>query len=253
MTLSPSSTIPTGPSLASVKRAFEQPQWYLSGTGFNIRIRAETVKELVQGRPCDSILDIGCGDGSISRPLLRRETELTLLDQSAAMLNIAASRTPDENKSSLRVINKDFMHADLRPGSFDIVLCVGVMAYVEDRKAFLARIKALLRPGGTLVLECTDGPHIVSRWARAYRRLASFRKPTRVQTVVGGASALISMSEELGFRLKGGFRYSMPISPFSRLMSHRASYRFVRVLFGAAGRNRLSALGNECLFCFHLD
>ena len=54
-----------------VRAVFEDAEWYFSRRAFDIRIRAETVQELVSLRDDARVLDIGCGDGSISPlPLL---------------------------------------------------------------------------------------------------------------------------------------------------------------------------------------
>ena len=80
--------------LDQVRSLFEEPEWYFSRRAFDIRIRVETVQELVRLSGDARILDIGCGDGSISVPLLTGKTSLTLLDLSAKMLSIAKSKVP---------------------------------------------------------------------------------------------------------------------------------------------------------------
>src|SRR5674476_125013 len=108
-----------------IKEAFEQPQWYLQRTAFNITIRAETVVEFLNGNRCDSILDIGCGDGSLSLRLLNSNSHVTFLDQSQTMLNIVRSRVPGEFSSQISMLNSGFMEARLAPESFDLIICVG--------------------------------------------------------------------------------------------------------------------------------
>jgi ubiquinone/menaquinone biosynthesis C-methylase UbiE len=69
----------------------------------------ETVDRVVQGKQYSEILDIGCGDGSISVPLLNSNCRLTLLDVSPGMLSIARSRVPEELSSRVKFVNQDFM------------------------------------------------------------------------------------------------------------------------------------------------
>jgi ubiquinone/menaquinone biosynthesis C-methylase UbiE len=236
---------------SKIKQAFEQPRWYLEKTAFNITIRVETVGEYVTGHP-QSVLDIGCGDGSLSRGLLNGGARLTLVDQSQTMLALARSRIPEEMAARVQTIQANFMDAPLADHSFDLILCVGVLAYVEvaRRRDFIAKIKALLKPGGSLIIECTDGSHFLSHMLALYRAFGYWRKPNRMRTVVGSSAQVLAICRELGFEPAGAFRYCLPLPLMGRLMSQKASYRAIRSVFGTATRNRNAFLGNECIYHF---
>jgi 2-polyprenyl-3-methyl-5-hydroxy-6-metoxy-1,4-benzoquinol methylase len=233
-----------------VKRAFERPEWYLTRTEFNIAIRVETIAEFVGRESWESILDIGCGNGSLSLHLLNADNHLTLLDRSKTMLEIASSRIPAALSSRVEKINSDFMQAQFQPHSFDLIICVGVLAYIADRREFVARLKSLLKPGGSLILECTDGSHFFSRLDRAYQALRDMLKPLRLETVIRPSAEVEAICRDTGFKLCQSYRYTMPLPVMARLMSQKASYKFVRSLFGAAARNRFPKLGNECVYHF---
>jgi ubiquinone/menaquinone biosynthesis C-methylase UbiE len=235
-----------------IKQAFEQPAWYLTARAYNIKLRAETIEEFLKSDNIGSILDIGCGDGSLSAGLLNSNNRLTLLDQSQTMLGIARSRVPPDLSSRVQTINQGFMEAALAPRSFDLVLCVGVLAYVEQRGDFIARIKSLLKPGGTVIAECSDSAHFLSRALLAYSALQRVFKPGEMQTVKGSSASVVNIFQELGFVLWGSFRYSLPLPVIRKLMSQKTSYTVVRSIFGTATRNRNACLGNECLFYFKL-
>ena len=68
--------------LFDTTQAFQKPEWYFTKLGYHVRVRIETVAEFLNGATLDRILDIGCGDGSISLQLLKEENRLTLLDLS---------------------------------------------------------------------------------------------------------------------------------------------------------------------------
>src|SRR5215471_11083295 len=91
-----------------VRRYFGQPRNYLDIRRYVIEARRETVQEFLAGRTCSRILDIGCGDGSLTVPLLSPKTRLTLLDISVPMLNKALSRVPSEVSSNVQAVNMDF-------------------------------------------------------------------------------------------------------------------------------------------------
>src|ERR1700722_2952390 len=111
-----------------IKEAFERTQWYLTKSAYNIR-------------------DIGCCDGSPSLHPLGKSNRITLLDRSTSMLNIAKSSVSTEAQERVTIVNDDFMSAPLKEKSFEMILCVGVMAYIDDRRAFVQKIVSLLKPG----------------------------------------------------------------------------------------------------------
>jgi ubiquinone/menaquinone biosynthesis C-methylase UbiE len=241
-------------SASPIRAAFEQPQWYLQRTAFNIALRSEIVLEFLNGVQCNSILDIGCGDGSLSLPLLNSDSHVTYLDQSATMLEIVRSRIPATVSSNTRIVNGGFMEADLEPASLDLIICVGVLAYIkiEDRPNFMAKIKGLLKPGGLLILECTDGPHFLSRIKRGYASLVGIVRPAKMHTIVGSSSSVLAICRDLGFVLHGSYRYSLPMPIISRFMSQKASYDAIRAIYKTAKDNRMAWLGNECMYYFEL-
>jgi len=239
------------PNQEHIKAAFESPQWYLSKNTYNIRIRADTVKHFASRVAAQTILDIGCGDGSLSLHLLRPENSLTLLDRSKAMLEIAAARVPAPLSQNVRVINDDFEAVNLRDQAFDLVLCVGVLAYVADLASFLRRLATVVSPGGSVIVECTDATHCVRRAINVYSRAKGALGHADMFTTVPRSSAdVLDGFARFGFRLAGSFRYSQPFPVVRRLMPQRVRYGLVRSIFGTASSSRWQAGGSECLFHF---
>jgi ubiquinone/menaquinone biosynthesis C-methylase UbiE len=234
-----------------IQRAFEHPEWYLTGTAYNITIRMETVRTFLKdmgGRR--SILDIGCGDGSLSVQLLDRQTTLTLLDRSASMLKVAASRVPDDLKANVKIVTDNFLTAELPAQEFDLIICVGVLAYVDDLNAFTQKLVLSLKPNGSLIVECSDGDHFVRRLLRAYGRVRRTLGASNFDTVARPGSAVVGAFHELGFTPRQSFRYSHPLPVIRKLLSQGGSYKVVRAVHGTAIQNRASWLGSECIYHF---
>jgi ubiquinone/menaquinone biosynthesis C-methylase UbiE len=97
---------PDADRIENVRTLFDQRAAYLDRRQLDIRLRRETVDRVVQGKPYTEILDIGCGDGSISTPLLNSKCRLTLLDVSPGMLSIARSRVSEELSSRVKFVNQ---------------------------------------------------------------------------------------------------------------------------------------------------
>lgn len=240
---------------AHVREFYEKPQGYLTGRGFNIRIRAEAVGELTRGIEPQRILDIGCGNGSISLPLLNARNRLTLVDMSSAMLSIARSNIPSGLAPNVETLNENFMTARLAPGSYDLILCIGVLAHSDSPSALIDKVTSLVRPGGTIIMESTDGSHFLNRITQLYHRfLASIGRLAYPFTITSSAE-VVQMFNHRNFQLRTIFRYNLPGSfPLTRLLYRRFRqphlYKLVRAVYGSPGHNRNAWLGAECIYRF---
>ena len=139
-----------------VKALFDVPGKYLGPRRFDIEIRVETVHEFTKNLTFDRVLDIGCGNGAISLPLLPRCSKLTLLDISKNMLDLARRRVPPERVNDIQLIEGEFLGADAQQESFDLILCIGVLAHVDSPAAVIARVAQLAKPGSWVLLEFTE-------------------------------------------------------------------------------------------------
>lgn len=89
-------------------------------------------------------LDVGCGEGMLTRQLRERVPEVIGLDLDEAGLALAR-RQNDE----ITYVRGDFLTCPFEPGSFDLISMVATLHHM-DLSAALARARELLRPGGVL-------------------------------------------------------------------------------------------------------
>jgi len=104
-----------------------------------------------------SVVDLGCGTGSLSVVLARAGHRVRGLDVSARMLEVAGRKAAGHGLD-VAFVHGDASHPPFRRAAFDVVLARHVLWALPDPAAALARWVALLRPGGRLVL-------IEGRWA----------------------------------------------------------------------------------------
>jgi 2-polyprenyl-3-methyl-5-hydroxy-6-metoxy-1,4-benzoquinol methylase len=107
------------------------------------------VRRLIAQVPLRSrVLDIGCGDGTVSRELAtRRGARVTALDTDADLIERARMRT----RASLGI---EYCVADvlaLSPRGFDVVIAVDVLRDLP-RSAALSRLAAAVVPGGWVLI-----------------------------------------------------------------------------------------------------
>ena len=107
--------------------------------------------------PPADIADIGGGSGPQSIRLARAGHRVTLMDPSDSMLALAQqalAEESDEVRSRLRLIvgNAETAANQLGRAAFDVVLCQGVIMYVDDPAAVIAALGDLARPGAIVSL-----------------------------------------------------------------------------------------------------
>jgi ubiquinone/menaquinone biosynthesis C-methylase UbiE len=104
---------------------------------------AEFVRSLA---PADHALDLGVGDGRLTREL--QAIHLTGADVSQVALDRAARRLP-----SARLVLVEPDHPlPFEDSEFDLVVCAETLEHVRDVQLELSEIRRVLRPGGTLAL-----------------------------------------------------------------------------------------------------
>ncbi|CAD7837907.1 MAG: hypothetical protein [Olavius algarvensis Delta 4 endosymbiont] len=116
---------------------------------------------LIPLEPGDRILDLCGGHGRHSLELSRRGLcECTVLDYSQPLLDIGA-RDAAETGCAVRFVQGDARRTRLPPATFDHVLILGnSLGYLPEPDADLSILKEgkrLLKPGGWLLLDVSDG------------------------------------------------------------------------------------------------
>ena len=96
--------------------------------------------ELLDPQPGEHILDVGCGDGTLTRKIVSRGATVTGIDDSLEMIRAAHANGVDA-----LVVDAADMHFDAQ---FDAVFSNAALHWILDRTAVAAGIFRALRPGG---------------------------------------------------------------------------------------------------------
>lgn len=112
----------------------------------------ETIVEEFDAR---TVLDVGCGTGSLACRLARRGIDVTAVDPAAASLDVARRK---HGAAAVRWIQGSAL--DLPSMAVDLAMMTGNVAQVlltePEFGATLRAIRAALRPGGRVVFEVRD-------------------------------------------------------------------------------------------------
>lgn len=129
----------------------------------------------------DEVLELMCGTGRLSIPLLQAGTRLCCVDYSAEMLEVFR-RKLREHGLTAEVHEADVRELDLGR-SFELILLpfhsFADVADPEDRAQALARIRAHLTPGGRFVIALHNATFMVSRLDGVRRQMCDRALPDR--------------------------------------------------------------------------
>jgi 2-polyprenyl-3-methyl-5-hydroxy-6-metoxy-1,4-benzoquinol methylase len=188
---------------------------YLGGQSFGVR--RKLVAEFLGPLHNCKILDVGCGDGTLSRSFADGTNDLTLVDLSSQMLGRALAAIDPDKRSRVRVIRKDLFEAEIEETGFNVILCIGVLAHVENVEAAIGRLSKLMVPGGVLLIQFSDQDrksHIIDTlWAKFRAR---FRKKRGYEVTRTSMAQLQATAKEHDLSWESHRQY-LTVPPIVRL------------------------------------
>ncbi|MFN6977131.1 MAG: class I SAM-dependent methyltransferase [Gemmobacter sp.] len=117
---------------------------YAANAGF-VPARGADVLTLLDPRPGERILDLGCGDGVLTARLAASGAAVTGLDPAPDLAAAARAR-------GVTVLERD-AHDPIPGGPWDAVFSNAALHWMHDPETVLANVLAALRPGGRFVAE----------------------------------------------------------------------------------------------------
>jgi len=111
--------------------------------------------DIVRGllRPHHTLIDVGCGTGSIALELAPSANHIHGVDISGEMVRIARDKALAQSIDNVEFHQGGALDGlrQFDDGSIDVISAFNILHLVKDRDAVLRRIFALLRPGGSFV------------------------------------------------------------------------------------------------------
>lgn len=101
-----------------------------------------------------NVLDVGCGPAILTRDLNQMGLRTYSVDLSLEMLKKARSLAGMDHQ--LFWCNSQIEQLPFSDDSFDNVISIGVLAYATDTSKAVRELVRVLRPGGVLVLQCSN-------------------------------------------------------------------------------------------------
>jgi SAM-dependent methyltransferase len=117
-----------------------------AGNGRFVALLAEALVEALNTQPGERILDLGCGDGFLSRRIAESGAIVVGVDNSTEMIAAAKKRGVDA-----RHVGGEALPFE---EEFDAVFSNAALHWMHDHDAVLRGVYRALRPGGRFVAEC---------------------------------------------------------------------------------------------------
>jgi cyclopropane fatty-acyl-phospholipid synthase-like methyltransferase len=154
------------------------------------------------------LLELACGPGNVTRYLLDRKKNLTITatDLAPNMLEIAAETCPEA-----KLLLLDARKISELNSKYDAVIAAFIFPYFSkiETAQFLRDAKALLKPGGVLLLSTMEAEDKHSGWqvnSKGERCFQQFYNETE----------LTQWLQEAGFNRSSSSRFPIPDSEYSQ-------------------------------------
>jgi SAM-dependent methyltransferase len=134
--------------------------------GLRNRIEVPSCLAAMDPRPEDTVVELGCGTGRLTRCFADRVAGTVAIDMSLASLQELQRRLDPAVRARVALVHGDICRPAARRGAFSKAVSFQVIEHVptsEQRAGVLATARELLRPGGRFV--CT-----VYNWSRSKQR-----------------------------------------------------------------------------------
>jgi SAM-dependent methyltransferase len=148
--------------------------WSAEGLARRFRLFARVLASLPLPERAD-VLELGCGAGTYVRYLAGLGHSVVGVDYARPSLARAVEADPGRKG---RYIAADGYDLPFHPGSFDLVVCIGVLQASGGPERILDEIARIARPGGFVLIEALNGLELPSMARRLVDRIGG--RPPRL-------------------------------------------------------------------------
>jgi len=124
-------------------------------TRFELRRRKEIVFTFIEKINSEKIkrtLDLGCGAGQYLIQLSSMDFECFGADISEEMLKITREKFIFHKIKDVTLINSDCYELPIEDNYFDLIICIGVLEYLDNETQALLEMMRTMKPGGFAIV-----------------------------------------------------------------------------------------------------
>jgi len=214
--------------------------------------------ERLDVRPCDTLLDAGCGEGRHCFGALEHGARVVGLDLDRDSLQPAVGglRTRGEELGRLgAMIQGNTFHLPFRDETFDKVICSEVMEHVHDYVGAARELARVTKPGGTvaITIPTATSENLYLRTGDDYfESLGGHIRIFRPRQLAEGLAAAGMATEGVGFAhaLHTPYWVLRSIAHLPRADDSALVRAYRLFLIRATGSRFMTALENLLNYCF---
>jgi len=223
---------------------------YLRNSSDRIKVRSSIIKRYISDSFFTSVLDVGCGDGSLSLPYCAQFNSLMLNDLSVQMLSRCIVNADPDCSSIITTFQGDIFDETFPSLKFDLIICVGVIAHVDDPIVFLQKLDSVLEKGGMIIVETTENPYPVGAFLSRVKLVNySVKQDTLYKAYPKNRLPVHDLNSffiNSGYEILGEDKFSIPLPTMSK-WPHKLKYFYTLLTWKIPF---LSYFGSEYVACF---
>lgn len=120
------------------------------------RAVGQAISRIVPIQPHWRVLDYGAGTGLLTLCLQPMAGSMLALDASSGMLEVLSGKLAKAGVGNVQVRQSDLVSQSIPETDFDLIASSMTLHHIQEVPALLARLAALLNPGGWLALADLD-------------------------------------------------------------------------------------------------
>ncbi len=205
---------------------------YQRSRGFRDRFRAWAGLIMRYAQAGDRVMDAGCGAGTFALEAASVAARVDGIDGSERMIELARADAARRGIANATFEVAMFDTLSARAGQYDLVLCSSVLEYLPDLAEELARLTALLRPGGRLIVSLPNGRSYYRHAESWAYRLTGRPRYYRHVNHVPSSTEVREILHQLGFTVLETVYYADP--PLPRFVNRLAGgSRYRKTMFAS--------------------
>jgi ubiquinone/menaquinone biosynthesis C-methylase UbiE len=121
-------------------------------------IEKSLMRKMIENIPRIPMLEVGCGTGHWSAFFLEEGFNVTGVDSSEPMLNVAR-----EKDLKAEFLLADALQLPFDTNVFEVVASITMLEFVEDHEKAFSEMFRILKPGGWLILGCLNAHSVLAQ------------------------------------------------------------------------------------------